>query len=414
MAEKLQKFTKKLANGFEIEMVPLKGYKQIYSVAMANFGSVNTKLADGSRLPAGIAHFIEHKLFAKPGYDISEKFAEYGANSNAYTSYTKTAYLFQTLENPYDNLKILLDLFQHPHFTEENVASERGIINQEIQMYLDMPEWVLEQRILEQLYPGDPIAADIAGSTETLQQINAKNLLDTYRTNYRPDNMSLAIVGDVDFDKVVDIVEQSPFETDKGCPKTAENSFVEIGPGAEGKMNISQSRSAFGIRVDTNSRGYDLVKLQYILNMIMETLIGESSENYQDMTNKDIIDDSFSYNVVAENDYCFIIISGSTNKPEEFQDYLRKCLLDNKLKDVLTKDKFERIKRDAIGAYLFAQNSPDAIANQMAELYFYDVDYLQLVQLLDSISLDEVLNSADEVFQNDNFTYYNLLADGKD
>jgi Predicted Zn-dependent peptidases len=155
MTQRLQKYSKKLANGFEIEVVPLPGFNQVYSVVMANFGSVDTKQGVKT-LPAGIAHFIEHKLFAKPGYDISEKFAKYGANSNAYTSYTKTAYLFQTLENPYDNLKILLDLVQNPHFTEENVASERGIINQEIQMYLDMPEFVLEQRILEQLYPNDP------------------------------------------------------------------------------------------------------------------------------------------------------------------------------------------------------------------------------------------------------------------
>lgn len=169
MAEQLKKFSKKLANGYQVEVVNLPGFNQIYGLAMTDFGSVDTLLPGQKKLPAGIAHFIEHKLFAKDGYDVSEKFAEYGANSNAYTSYTKTAYLFQTLTNPYDNLKILLDLIQNPHFTKENVASERGIINQEIQMYLDMPEWVLEQRILNQLYPDDPIAEDIAGSADSLQ-----------------------------------------------------------------------------------------------------------------------------------------------------------------------------------------------------------------------------------------------------
>jgi len=147
MTDKLEKQTKKLANGFQITVVPLAGFNQVYGLAMTNFGSVDT-ISNGKTLPAGIAHFIEHKLFAKPNYDVSEKFAKFGANSNAYTSYTKTAYLFQTLEKPYDNLKVLLDLIQNPYFTEENVASERGIIDQEIQMYLDMPEWVLEQRIL--------------------------------------------------------------------------------------------------------------------------------------------------------------------------------------------------------------------------------------------------------------------------
>lgn len=413
MANKLQKYIKDLPNGFKITAVPLPGYKQTYTVAMANFGSVDTNLGQGKFLPAGIAHFIEHKLFAKPGYDVSEKFAKTGANSNAYTSYTKTAYLFQTLENPYNNLKILLDLFQHPYFTEENVNSERGIINQEIQMYLDMPEWVLEQRILSQLYPNDPIAADIAGSSESLQKINKDNLLSTYQNGYRPNNMDLVIVGDVDFDRVVSIVEDSPFEKMDQETEIKPNDFLPIGPGGQESMQISQSRAAFGIRVDTKLTGYELVKYQYILNMIMETLIGESSTNYQSMTNKNIIDDSFSYNVVAENDYCFIIVSGSTNKPDEFQKHLQDYFLNNDLKDVLTEEKFERIRRDAIGAYLFAQNSPDAIANQIAELQFYDVDYLQLIQLLNSITLDEVLAASKEIFKENKFTYYNLIADGK-
>lgn len=413
MAEKLQKFVQTLPNGFRVTAVPLPGYKQTYSVAMANFGSVDTNLGSGKYLPAGIAHFIEHKLFAKPGYDVSEKFAEYGANANAYTSYTKTAYLYQTLENPYDNLKVLLDLIEHPYFTEDNVASERGIINQEIQMYLDMPEWVLEERILEQLYPGDPIAKDIAGSTDSLQSINKDNLLAMYKNSYRPQNMDLVVVGNIDFDKILKVVDDSPFDNNQTAPIVKHNEATKIGPGGQSSMNISQSRAAFGIRVDTKLSGYELVKYQYILNMILETLIGESSENYQAMTQKNLIDDSFSYNVVAENDYCFIIVSGSTNDPKAFQDYLRNCLLNNNLEEILTPERFERIRRDAIGAYLFAQNSPDAIANQIAELQFYDVDYLELIQLLNSITLDDVFTASKEIFMDKNFTHYNLIADGK-
>lgn len=412
MTENLEKQTKRLANGLQVSVVPMSGFNQVYGLAMANFGSVDTKTEKGT-LPSGIAHFIEHKLFAKPGYDVSEKFAEYGANSNAYTSYTKTAYLFQTLENPYDNLRILLDLVQNPNFTAENVASERGIIDQEIQMYLDMPEWVLEQRILGQLYPNDPIAEDIAGSSKSLQEINHENLLETYHQNYRPDNMDLVLVGDVDFEKVVSIVENSNFHTIEKPLKKVFNQFAPIGAGGSEEMDISQARSAYGIRIDTDMTGYDLVKKQFELNMIMETLIGESSTNYQEMSKLNLIDDSFSYNVVAENNYCFIIISGSTNNPKQFQEYLRNHLSYKSLKNVLTDAKFERIKRDAIGSYLFAQNSPEAIANQMAELYFYDVDYLQLIHMIDSIKQDDVLNIAQKFLKGDNCTYYNLLPNRK-
>ncbi|MQS75855.1 EF-P 5-aminopentanol modification-associated protein YfmH [Companilactobacillus halodurans] len=412
MTEKLEKQTKKLANGLQISVVPMPGFNQVYGLAMANFGSVDTQTQKGA-LPAGIAHFIEHKLFAKPNYDVSEKFAQYGANSNAYTSYTKTAYLFQTLENPYDNLRILLDLVQNPYFTDANVASERGIIDQEIQMYLDMPEWVLEQRILGKLYPNDPIAQDIAGSSASLKQINRTNLSETYLQNYRPDNMDLVLVGDVDFEKIENIVESSDFHTVDAPLKKIQGKFAPIAQGGQETMDISQARSSFGIRIDTEMSGYDLVKKQFELNMIMETLIGESSKNYQEMSRLNLIDDSFSYNVVAENNYCFIIVSGSTNNPEQFQEYLRNHLSYEVLKEVLSDAKFERIKRDAIGSYLFAQNSPDAIANQMAELYFYDVDYLQLIHMIDSISKDDVLEISAKFLKDDNCTYYNLLPNRK-
>jgi len=178
-------------------------------------------------------------------------------------------------------------------------------------------------------------------------------------------------------------------------------------------MDITQARSAYGIRIDTQMTGYDLVRKQFELNMVMETLIGESSKNYQEMSQLNLIDDSFSYNIVAENNYCFIIISGSTNNPEKFQEYLHDHLSYKTLKEVLTDAKFERIKRDAIGSYLFAQNSPDAIANQMAELYFYDVDYLQLIHMIDSISKDEVLDISNKFLQDNNCTYYNLLPNRK-
>ncbi|WP_334332340.1 MULTISPECIES: EF-P 5-aminopentanol modification-associated protein YfmH [unclassified Companilactobacillus] len=412
MTQRLENHVTKLPNGFQISVVPLTGFNQVYGVAMTNFGSVDTWQND-KQLPAGIAHFIEHKLFAKPGYDISEKFAKFGANSNAYTSYTKTAYLFQTLEKPYENLKVLLDLIQNPHFTAENVASERGIIDQEIQMYLDMPEFVLEQKILAQLYPNDPIAEDIAGSSQSLQQINRENLLETYQNNYRPDNMDLVIVGDVDFEKIENIVQNSNFQSNGAPVQKNLNQFEKIGSGGQEYMDITQARSAYGIRIDSDLSGYELVRHQFIMNMIMETLIGESSPNYQEMNNLKIIDDSFSYNVVAENNYCFIIISGSTNNSEQFQEYLHNHLSYESLVKVLSDEKFERIKRDAIGAYLFAQNSPEAIANQMAELNFYDVDYLQLVAMINSIQKDDLLEVSKKFLKDDNSTYYNLLPNRK-
>ncbi|WP_129044663.1 EF-P 5-aminopentanol modification-associated protein YfmH [Companilactobacillus metriopterae] len=413
MVAKLEKVTRKLKNGFEIQVIQMPNFNQIYGLVMVNFGSVNTLLEDGEQLPAGIAHFIEHKLFAKPGYDVSEKFAEYGANTNAYTSYTKTAYLFQTIENPYDNLRILLDLVSNPYFTKKNVNSERGIIDQEIQMYLDMPEWVLEQKILSQLYPNDPISADIAGTSESLKEINNENLLSTYYRYYQPKNMNLVLVGNVDIDKVEEIVNEFDLEATDPMPNKIMRPFEPISDGGQNTMEISQSRSSFGIRVDLDKTSKSLVELQFEINMVMETLVGESSDYYEELTNSGIIDDSFSYNVVAENNYCFVIISGTTPKPDEFREFMSSHLTTEILKNALTATKFQQIKLDAIGSYVFAQNSPESIANQVAELYFYDTDYLKLIDIIDGITINDLNEVAELVLNPDNYTYYHLLSEKK-
>ncbi|WP_099974431.1 EF-P 5-aminopentanol modification-associated protein YfmH [Lactobacillus terrae] len=413
MVAKLEKVTRKLKNGFEIQVIQMPNFNQIYGLVMVNFGSVNTLLEDGEQLPAGIAHFIEHKLFAKPGYDVSEKFAEYGANTNAYTSYTKTAYLFQTIENPYDNLRILLDLVSNPYFTKKNVNSERGIIDQEIQMYLDMPEWVLEQKILSQLYPNDPISADIAGTSESLKEINNENLLSTYYRYYQPKNMNLVLVGNVDIDKVEEIANEFDLEATDPMPNKIMRPFEPISDGGQNTMEISQSRSSFGIRVDLDKTSKSLVELQFEINMVMETLVGESSDYYEELTNSGIIDDSFSYNVVAESNYCFVIISGTTPKPDGFREFMSSHLTTEILKNALTATKFQQIKLDAIGSYVFAQNSPESIANQVAELYFYDTDYLKLIDIIDGITINDLNEVAELVLNPDNYTYYHLLSEKK-
>lgn len=416
MTKQLQIYSKKTKSGLNVQVIPMPEYNQVYGLAMVNFGSVDIFNPNNEKiLPAGIAHFLEHKLFAKKGYDVSEKFALYGANSNAYTSYTKTAYLFQTLDDYLSNLGVLLDLVQNPYFTDENVEKERGIINQEVQMYMDLPEWKIEQKLLSRLYPDSPISLDIAGTPESLNEITKENLLSTYRSFYNQKNMNLVLVGNVDADDVFKYLEKHDVNiTDDEVIKIPEVKLNPVLPGVSEETNINQTKTLMGLRIDNSQFLNNPVKLQYMLNMILEILIGETSTVYEDMINKRIINDSFGYSVIVERGYCFVLIGGDSDKPEELRRILLNQLTDENFEMVAQDWIIERFKRDIIGGYSFSQNSMESIANQQAELYFYDVNYTELLTIINEINKKELFKLAKEVLRKENISYYDLVGNKND
>lgn len=412
MDNHLKIYSKKTKNGLNVQVIPMPKYNQVYGIAMTDFGSVDlTNPNTKEKLPAGIAHFIEHKLFAKKDYDSSEKFALYGANANAYTSYTKTAYLFQTLENTQANLATLLDLIQNPYFTEENVEKERGIIKQEVSMYLDMPEWKIEQEILAKLYPNDPISYDIAGTNQSLDEITKDNLLETYQTFYNQKNMNLVLVGNLDPDEIFNYVDQNDLLiTDGPVIKATLPEKQAVLPGESQVLDINQSKSTLGIRIDDKLFENNPIKIQYMLNMIFEILIGESSKLYEELINQRIVNDNFGYNVIVERGYCFVLVGGDSNNSELLREKLFQQFTSEKFMRMALDTVVERFKREIIGSLIFSQNSPEAIANQQAELYFYDIDINQLLNIIQSIDKEELVKLAQNVLVSENMSYIDLIG----
>jgi Predicted Zn-dependent peptidases len=168
-------------------------------------------------LPDGIAHFLEHKLFEDPEKDFFEKFSSLGADVNAFTNFNQTSYLFSTTENFIECLLELVNLVMEPFFTDENVEKEKGIIAQEIQMYKDSPNWKVFFNLLDGLYVNHPIKIDIAGSIDSISKINKDNLYLAYKLFYNPESMVLVLVGDIEFEKVIDElnIEFSKYNTEK-------------------------------------------------------------------------------------------------------------------------------------------------------------------------------------------------------
>ena len=196
-------YTETLANGLKVYLLPKNDFQKTYGLFTTDYGSIdNTFVPIGQEemieVPDGIAHFLEHKMFEKEDGDVFQKFGQQGASANAFTSFTKTSYLFSTTDQVTQNLETLLDFVQSPYFTKETVEKEKGIIGQEIQMYLDDPNWRLFFGILGNLYPKHPLHIDIAGTVASIAEITAEDLYTSYNTFYHPSNMTLFVVGKMD------------------------------------------------------------------------------------------------------------------------------------------------------------------------------------------------------------------------
>ena len=194
-----------LDNGLRVCYLPKEGFGKTFAILAANFGSVDASfMIDGQRhdTPAGVAHFLEHKMFEDEDGNALQKFARTGASPNAFTSHTMTAYHFSCTERFEENLEILLKFVFTPYFTEENVAKERGIIGQEIGMMDDTPGWQVFCGLLGGLYRNHPVRVPIAGSVDSIAQITPEVLYTCHRAFYSPKNMVLVVCGTADFDEV--------------------------------------------------------------------------------------------------------------------------------------------------------------------------------------------------------------------
>ncbi len=189
----------KLENGLTIMILPKKGSRKKYVIWGVNFGSIDNKFIIGDddqkiEIPDGIAHYLEHKMFEqRNGKNSLDTLSSLGVDANAFTTNNFTAYLYECTDNFYKALDEFMDYVQNPYYTAENVEKERGIIEQEISMYDDEPEWAMYMNTMKLMYHKNPIRIDIAGTKESIAKIDEKTLYTIYNNFYVPENMAIAI-----------------------------------------------------------------------------------------------------------------------------------------------------------------------------------------------------------------------------
>ena len=391
-------------NGTTLAFIPKKNFIQKQAMICFKYGSMHNNIIvdkENINLPAGVAHFLEHKMFEKKDYNIFDKFNNLGANVNAYTNFLSTAYYFNCVDNFYENFNELLKLVSNPHFTKENVEKEKGIIEQEIKMYDDDPYWRVFFNLMCIMYDkNNPITNDIAGSVEDIKNINEDMLYQCYKNFYTKDNCIIICCGDIDDKtKIEDTILKNLAINDK---KTAniqeyEENNKNKSKYVEKKMGINQKIFNIGFKnLQKNVTIFDKIICNKI---VLDIIFGKSSLFYEKLYNKGIIDDTFGFDFNNFNENASYIFSGISKEPKEIIKYINQEIELFKNKHFKNKD-FERIKNKHIGNFERKFNVIDNIVSIEADYFSNGFSIKDYYNSLQNITIEDVEKSL-EYFDND-------------
>ncbi|WP_027417900.1 EF-P 5-aminopentanol modification-associated protein YfmH [Aneurinibacillus terranovensis] len=392
-------YYEQLPNGLEVYILPKEGFSKTYASFTTKYGSIDNEfVAPGkgrTKVPDGIAHFLEHKMFEEKEGDVFAEFSANGASANAFTSFDRTAYLFSSTENVTRNVETLLNFVQNPYFTDENVEKEKGIIGQEIRMYDDNPDWRVYFGQISNYYHNNPVKIDIAGTVESISHITKELLYQCYETFYHPSNMLLFIVGAVNPEEIMQVVrdnqakkpyeKQAPIERfypDEPVPVANKRLVV--------KLPVGIPKVMFGFKEKkVGLTGDELLKREVATEIVLDVLFSPSSPLYQKLYDAGLINDGFGADYSGEVHYGFSLIGGDTKDPDSLVN-----IVETELKSMLERgidsESFTLSKKKKIGEFLRALNSVEFIANSFTKYRFAETDLFRIVDILENVTLDDV------------------------
>ncbi|WP_432355031.1 EF-P 5-aminopentanol modification-associated protein YfmH [Sporosarcina sp. A2] len=408
-------YHQELENGLNVYVLPKEGFSKTYVTFTTKYGSVDrTFIPRGGKelvtVPDGIAHFLEHKMFEKEDGDVFQEFSENAAAANAFTSFTRTSYLFSSTSRLFENTKTLLDFVQQPYFTEKTVEKEKGIIAQEITMYDDQADWRQYFGTIENLFENHPVRIDIAGTVETIQDITAEHLYECYETFYHPSNMVFFAVGNVDPEEMLAFVQQDQKAKSFEAPQPVVRSFPTEPDTAAVKrselhMDVTKPKLMIGSKCrHTEMSGKEMLVREIASDVTLDILFGRSSEFFTTAYNEGLIDESFAYEFNLENGFGFAAIASDTDRPAELEKLIMKVLDDAKNNWTITEEQLERIRKKRIGLFMRALNSPEYIANQFTHYNFNEMNLFDVVPVLEALKTDQLKDAFNDFYYKDGQT----------
>ena len=401
-------YTGVLENGLTVAVIPRKGFTKKLAYFVTDYGSIHTDFTlEGKtyRTPAGVAHYLEHKMFDLPGdRDVSAEFAAMGAMTNAFTSFDMTAYYFSCTENFDGCLRLLLEFVSTPYFTEESVEKERGIIDQELGMNLDAPDSVIFDNLTCALYRRHPIRVPILGSSETIREITPEILYACHRAFYTPGNMLLCVIGDVEPEAVADIAREM-LGTEARPVGEKEKDWQEemtcVQAEVEASMEVAMPMFDLAFKCAPLHEGDAAIRREMVADLAAEALFGESSELYLRLYEEGLIDSSFGGGFETVDGCAMLLCSGDSEDPRAVREAIL-AQAEKLAAEGIPGQSFRRMKRSAFGRRIRGLDSFDSTCFRVCAYHFSKFDYFRFPEIYRSIEAEEIAAFLGEVVKREN------------
>jgi len=398
-----------LSNGLTVSLLPKQDFNEVYGIVTVQFGSVDatyTSLEKGLRHhPAGIAHFLEHKLFERENSEDTRL----GADSNAFTSFTKTSYLFSTIDHLLENLDLLDELVGDVHFTEESVFREQAIIQQEREMYQDDPDSRLFFATLANLYPDTPLATDIVGSEKSISEIQVSNLKENFTEFYKPVNMSLFLVGNIDVEVVEEYFSKKGKEVSNQFTVSKEQLLLQPVKQTDSlRMEVSSPKLAVAIRGTGQITEEESYRYNILLKLLFTMMFGWTSDRFQRLYESGKLDASLSLEVEVNIRFHFVILTMDTKEPVSLSHQFRKAIRQFSNDADITEEHLDLVKSEMFGEFFSSMNSLEFIATQYDPMDRGETIF-DFPKILQEITLEDVLEAGHRLIDNGDLVDFTIF-----
>ena len=385
----------RLSNGLTVALLPKKEFKEVYGSVTIQFGSVDTLVTevdgDVKSYPAGIAHFLEHKLFErKDSSDLLSAFTSLGADSNAFTSFTSTSYIFSTSDHVTECLDLLDELVTSFNITEESVEREKDIIQQEREMYQDDPDSCLFFKTLANLYPESPLASDIVGTEDSIENIRLEDLRDNFEEFYTPVNSHIFLVGNFDLELIQNYFRQK--DVGDWIEETSRET-IALNPVKKvdsSRMDVASPKLAIGVRTNSNMSNQDCYRYSILLRALFTMMFGWTSKRFQSLYETGKLDASLALEVEINRRFNFLMLTMETKEPVAISHQFRKAIQNFVTDADVSEEHLDLIKSEIYGEFIHNMNSLEFIATQY-QSHIEESTLFDLPKIIQEMTLEDVL-----------------------
>lgn len=390
-------FYEKLDNGLDVYLYVNKNIHNNYVTFTTKYGSIYNEFTDSDgkmiKVPKGIAHFLEHKVFALENDPQPEEYyGKYGCITNAYTTFKNTTYLFSGTNNLLNNVVYLLDFVQSIYLTDDNVESEKGIITQEINMCNDRPSDILYDKIRANTIKNNPFKDSIIGKVSDIKSINKELLLKCYNHFYHPSNMFLVVSGNFDKDEMMKVIKENQNnKTFDKVPKVKIKKYDEpdkiVKEKEIVKCNTNIPKMAYSIKIAKNKFDIDDRKLSIYMFIIFNLLFGDTSNFDEECKRDGIITNTLYYNILDIDSHYIVSL---INTGDKYEELIKR--IENEVKNIkIDDDEIERKKKVLISNEVFSYENIEMVNDMIVDNIIFDNRIENnIIDLINSVNIDEL------------------------